>query len=239
MSATRARQRPGPRGATGRPGKSRWAFPAVLLAVLAAGVVAVVVVALGDDNERGPYTKTEISAEVRVGGADLPPYEESGRDGAVGRPAPTLGSVDFDGRPVTAGGATGRPYALVFLAHWCPHCQAEVPRLVAVGEGEQIAGVDVIGVPTGTSSRQPNYPPSAWLRDEDWPYPVLLDDARGSAAAAYGLTGYPFMVFVDASGTVAGRFSGELSEGDLRSIFTALAAGTPLPLPRAGASSPR
>jgi thiol-disulfide isomerase/thioredoxin len=214
-------------------------FPAVLGAIVVVGIIAVVLVASGGGDDEGPAAVTEVAAEVRVRGDSLPRYAGSGQDAAVGRAAPELGSVDFRGRNVEAGGTTGSPYALVFLAHWCPHCQAEVPRLVAVGDGEGIAGVDVIGVATGTSDRQPNYPPSKWLHREGWEFPVLLDDASGTAANAYGLSGYPFMVFVDADGKVAGRISGEVSEADLTKIFSALAKGETLPLPGAGASSSR
>ena len=66
---------------------------------------------------------------------------------------------------------------------------------------------------------------------------MLVDTASGTAANAYGLTGYPLMVFVDADGKVVGRTSGEVSEEDLQVIFTALAAGETLPIPGAGASS--
>jgi thiol-disulfide isomerase/thioredoxin len=117
------------------------------------------------------------------------------------------------------GGATGSPYAVIFLAHWCPHCQAEVPRLVALSKNGQIEGVDVTGVATATSDQNPNYPPSEWLTGEDWPFPVMVDTASGTAANAYGLTGYPYMVFVDAEGKVVGRTSGEVGEEDLQKIF--------------------
>jgi cytochrome c biogenesis protein CcmG/thiol:disulfide interchange protein DsbE len=213
-------------------------FPAVLIGIVVAGVVAVVLAATGDDGRSGrPGATVEVASDVSVEGAPLPDYPPSGRDPAVGKAAPTIRSVDFRGRRVTAGGATGSPYALVFLAHWCPHCQAEVPRLVSIGGGGRIQGVDVVGVATGTSRTSPNYPPSAWLDREGWDYAVVVDDDRASAANAYGLTGYPFMVFVDASGTVVGRISGEVSEDDLKAIFTALAEGRQLPLPGAGASS--
>jgi thiol-disulfide isomerase/thioredoxin len=151
--------------------------------------------------------------------------------------APTISSVDFAGQPVEVGGATGSPYALVFLAHWCPHCQAEVPRMVSLAQNGQIEGVDVTAIATGTSSENPNYPPSEWLAREDWPFGVMVDDSRFRLAAAYGLTGYPFMVFVDANGEVVGRVSGEVGEDDLQRVFRALAAGEALPLPGAGASS--
>jgi hypothetical protein len=44
-------------------------------------------------------------------------------------------------------------------------------------------------------------------------------------------------VFVDAQGRVVGRLSGEVAPSDLTKLFDALAAGQPLPIPGAGASS--
>jgi cytochrome c biogenesis protein CcmG/thiol:disulfide interchange protein DsbE len=237
VQKTRAAGRP----ATKRPG-NRWLFPAVIAAVVVAGVIAIAVAAGGgggDDKDvvARPGDPIEVAAEVTVGGSKLPNYTGTGRDAAIGMTAPTLGGVDFAGANVEAGGATGEPYAVVFLAHWCPHCQAEVPRLVSLGRNGQITGVDVVGVATGTTDERPNYPPSTWLSREGWRFGVLVDDAAYSAAGAYGLTSYPFLVFVDAEGEVAGRIAGEVSESDLRTIFRALADGKALPLPGAGPSS--
>jgi thiol-disulfide isomerase/thioredoxin len=217
-------------------------FPVVVLGIVVVfGVVLAATVMSGGDDDGGSGTgrrnSIEVSGRVSVDGTTLPDLPESGRDPAVGMAAPTVDSIDFAGDPVQVGGATGTPYALVFLAHWCPHCQAEVPRLVALDEGGRIEGAEVVAVATGTSSDNPNYPPSEWLAREDWPFGVVVDDGSFTTAAAYGLTGYPFMVFVDAEGTVVGRTSGEVGEDDLAAIFAALAAGDPLPLPGAGASS--
>jgi thiol-disulfide isomerase/thioredoxin len=63
---------------------------------------------------------------------------------------------------------------VVFVAHWCPHCQAEVPRIVALAKAGKVS-VPIVGVATGTDASAPNYPPSAWLQREGWPYPVLVD----------------------------------------------------------------
>jgi thiol-disulfide isomerase/thioredoxin len=179
----------------------------------------------------------EIARKVTVEGTPLPALPESGNDRAVGLAAPVLQSVDFQGKDVQAGGATGAPYALTFLAHWCPHCQAEVPVLVSLRKQLRKAGVELTGVATGTTSAAPNFPPSEWLEDEDWPYGVLVDDASRSAGQAYGLTSYPFFVFVDAEGNVAGRGSGEIPKKNLKRIVKALAAGETLPIAGAGSSS--
>ena len=62
--------------------------------------------------------------------------------------------------------------AIWFVAHWCPHCQAEVPRIVALAEqGRLPEGVDVAAVSTAVDATAPNYPPSAWLDRVGWPFP--------------------------------------------------------------------
>jgi thiol-disulfide isomerase/thioredoxin len=219
---------------------NRWVVWAVLGAIALVAVIATVVVASSggsDDGTQAQPAKFETAPRLTVSGTSLQNFPAGTRDAAVGMTAPTIDSVDFAGKSAQAGGATGSPYALVFLAHWCPHCQAEVPRLVDLAKGGKIAGVDVIGIPTGTTDEAPNYPPSEWLAGEDWPFPVVLDTANRKAAAAYGLTGYPYFVFVDAQGKVVGRTSGEVAPDDLAAIFAALATGQALPLPGAGASS--
>jgi cytochrome c biogenesis protein CcmG/thiol:disulfide interchange protein DsbE len=222
------------------PSSNRWVVWAVLGVVALVAVIAVIVVASsgGDDGgKEARPAKFQVSPELTVDGTSLPPFESSTRDPAVGMTAPTLDSVNFAGKPEQAGGATGSPYALVFLAHWCPHCQAEVPRLVELAKGGTIAGVDVIGIPTATTDQQPNYPPSEWLAGEHWQSPVLLDTANGKAGKAFGLTGFPYFVFVDAQGNVAGRASGEILPDQIEEIFSALAKGRTLPLADGGASS--
>lgn len=231
-----------PSAATRRSGPG-WVFPAVVGAVVALGILVVVVARSSSDegtSAKGASTSAnavEVAAEVTTGGTALPDYTATGKDPALGAPAPTLGSVDFQGRNVEVGGATGSPYAVVFLAHWCPHCQAEVPRLVSLAKNGRIEGVDVVGVATGTSRTNPNYPPSAWMARENWPFGVMVDDASFRAANQYGLTGYPYMVFVDANGKVVGRTSGEVEATDLQRIFASLAKGEVPTMPGTGAAS--
>jgi hypothetical protein len=90
-------------------------------------------------------------------------------------------------------------------------------------------GVAVTAVATGTSAQAPNYPPSAWLEREDWPFPVMADSQNNTAAQAFGITSYPYFVLVNADGTVAGRGSGELSADEIKADIKALKAGEKLP----------
>jgi cytochrome c biogenesis protein CcmG/thiol:disulfide interchange protein DsbE len=131
---------------------------------------------------------------------------------------------------------TGKPMAIVYLAHWCPHCQAEVPRLVALAKAGKLDGIEVFGVAAAGHKELTNYPPSAWLDDEAWPFPTMVDSANSTAAVAYGLTGYPYFLLVDAQGKVVARAEGEADDADVIAAVNALKAGKPVDL-GSGASS--
>ena len=98
-------------------------------------------------------------------------------------------------------------------------------------------GVDVTAVATGTNVDADNYPPSAWLKREHWPFAVMADTSAGTAADAYGISAYPYFVLVNADGTVAGRATGEVSPEQITANIEALKAGKSLPLLTSGASS--
>jgi thiol-disulfide isomerase/thioredoxin len=209
------------------------------LAVVVVIAIVVAVVA-GSGGDSADATKYEI-APVKVSGTSLPDFDrEQTPDPAVGETIPTLqGKSVYDGGAVTIGPDSGddEPQMIVFLAHWCPHCQAEVPRIVELAKDGSLDGVKVSAVATSTSEEAPNYPPSSWLKDEDWPFPVMADNANGAAARAYGLTSFPFFVLVNADGTVAGRGSGEIAPEQIKANIEALKAGTDLPISSSGKSS--
>jgi len=127
--------------------------------------------------------------------------------------------TDFSGNAVRVDAATDGPTMLVFLAHWCPHCNAEVPVLNELRDaGSFPDDLNIIAVSTAVSPDRPNFPPSRWIKDVDWTYPVIADGVDLAAGtylgtAAYGLDGFPFIVLTDADGNVAARWSGE-STGD-------------------------
>lgn len=205
----------GSRGARpGRPDRrGRGLLVAVVVAMAAALVLAVAVTVAtgggGDDTAAATDFDTSPAA-VDAGSGVLPALPDGGDDPAAGQAAPRVEGVGRDGEAVTLP-ATGRPTILVFLAHWCPHCQREVPQLQGwLDEGQLPEGVDVAAVATGFDPAKPNYPASAWLDREGWTPPTVAD-ADGSAAATYGLTSFPFWVAVDGDGTVVERRTGELT----------------------------
>jgi thiol-disulfide isomerase/thioredoxin len=192
------------------------AIGAVVLVVLVGVVIAL---AGGAAEETSDVTADEMFGDVSVVGASLPELG-SGEDAAIGRAAPELEGERPDGTAERVGGA-GEPTLVVFLAHWCPHCQAELPLLVELEAEGAFEGVRLVAVLTGTDPAAPNFPPTAWLDDERWRGDVLLDDRAATAASAYGVAGYPFLVAIDADGEVVARASGELPADELEALAAA------------------
>lgn len=168
----------------------------------------------------GPGSET---GEPTVDGTFLPLFQSSQGDPAIGAQAPTVTGENFDGEAVTVG-PNGSPAAIVFLAHWCPHCQAEVPRVQAwLDGGGGVDGVEIMSVSTSVNSARGNYPPSSWLNNAGWSTDVLLDDTDNVAHSAYGAGGFPYWVFLNADGTVAARTGGELDIATLEQFMQTIA----------------
>ncbi len=148
-------------------------------------------------------------------------------DPAIGMATPVVAGATFDGNPMTVGGATDGPTLYAFLAHWCPHCNDEIPELIELdNRGGLPDGMNVVAISTGVDPTGPNYPPSEWLVDKKWPsaWPVMADSEAAEAFIANGGSGFPYLLIVDADGNVLARDSGAKSAEDLASwIQTTLA----------------
>ncbi|HQZ14764.1 MAG TPA: TlpA disulfide reductase family protein [Acidimicrobiia bacterium] len=150
-----------------------------------------------------------VTIDGKIGESKLSSYNEGAQDDAVGKLVPKISAQDFKGNNVEVVPGE-KPYVITVLAHWCPHCQVEVPKIVELKKNGGLPDdIEFYAVASGTSDQRPNYPPSQWLFEEDWPFSKMADDKNGSIASALGLTGYPYLIFVNADGTVAQRLSGE------------------------------
>lgn len=189
---------------------------AVVALVVVIGIAALVMTSESGDDAASDAVQEQAS--VTVSGEPLPEYPadaglaaDPSTDPAVGMTAPSMEGQAFDGTPVSFEPGNGTPQVLVFAAHWCPVCQKEIPLLQEwIDAGNLPEDVQVTLVNTSVSADRPNYPPSEWLADVGWSEQILLDNPDQSAAQAFGLTGYPYMVFIDAEGTVVQRASGAL-----------------------------
>lgn len=201
----------------GTSGKAVWTIGAIIVGVIA--VAAIVSVTSSSDTASAPGTTSEFS-DVTVTGDVLPLHDPEATDTAIGMTAPVLTGKGFSGNLVTT--TPGTPTLLVFLAHWCPFCQEEVPLLVEWEDsGDMPLGVDVIAIATATDPARPNYPPSAWLARENFPvlWPVMADDQERTSGQAFGLSAYPFFILLDAEGKVVKRMSGVVPKDDLTALI--------------------
>jgi thiol-disulfide isomerase/thioredoxin len=193
----------------------------VVVLIIAAALIAVLATGGSDDSGDSSASgdsgaEIEQTRPVEVTGEALAPFEDPAADPAVGQASPVVTGAGFDGTPMTIGGAGDKPTLLVFLAHWCPHCNREVPEVIKLNDAGGIpADLDVIGISTAVASDRPNYPPSEWIVDKGWPFPTMADSENSEALDAFGGTGFPFLVIVDSDGTVLARQSGESTADEL------------------------
>lgn len=214
--------------------KNQTKFIAGGVAAAIAAIVAVVLVVGGGSTSSSTTTSTISDASetsqpingdavaaaefqtVQAEGEMLSALEDPDNDSARGKLAPAVNGFGFDGAPLTIA-PTGKPMLLVFLAHWCPHCNAEIPRLIEWKDSGAMPGdLEVIGVSTGARDDAPNWPPSQWVVDKAWPWPVMADSEDQGAALAFGVSGYPGLILLNGDGKVLARRSGEASIEDLK-----------------------
>lgn len=196
-----------------------------LVAVVGVAVVfgLAVLIAGGDSGEGGSGGDSGPSAEnvsaATVEGSGLSPISNQGQDPAAGQDAPDVTGANFAGGTTTLGTDADGAQAIVFLAHWCPHCQREVPEVVQwVDDGILPQDVELVAVSTLHDNTRENWPPDEWLAGENWPGQVLADP-DDSVARAYGMQATPSWVFVNGDGEIAQRVSGRLGREQLQSAL--------------------
>ena len=157
-----------------------------------------------------------VVGPVEIIGDSLPYLETDiiENDPAVGQPAPVIVGLDFEGNPVRIDAAENGPTMVVAVAHWCPHCNDEIPVLNELRyEGAFPADLNIVGISSAPRVDGTNFPPDEWLVEKDWQWPVIADGVdTGSetfiAADALGVSGFPFVALIDKDGNVAARWSG-------------------------------
>jgi thiol-disulfide isomerase/thioredoxin len=167
---------------------------------------------------------------VEVIGDELPllATQDFTADPAVGTPAPVVVGLGYDGETVRIDAEAAGPTMVIFLAHWCPHCNAEIPVLQSLRDDDRIPDeVNVVGVSTSVKPGEPNFPPDQWLDDKGWTWAALADGVDMEkqtfiAANAFGVTGFPFTVLIDANGNVAARWSAGRPPSEIASLVAAL-----------------
>jgi thiol-disulfide isomerase/thioredoxin len=198
---------------------------AFLLGILAILVIGLAAVAFVVTNRDGVDLDSPQTAAVQVEGTPLESMPNSGvsvdpaSDPAIGAEPPAVTGTSFDGSDVSITN-DGRAKAIYFLAHWCPHCQEELPRITQlIDEGKQPADLDVYAVSTDIRPERGNYPPVRWFDLEGFQAPVLRDSDTSEAYANFGPSGFPYAVYVNADNQVVARSSGQLDAETIEALW--------------------
>ena len=113
------------------------------------------------------------------------------------------------------------PTIILFVAHWCPYCQEEIPEVIRWIEEDGVLekGLSVLLVVTSTDPSKPNYPPKDWLYNEKWQYPVIYDDSNNSIANYFGVQYFPSWVFTEGDKSIAMTYAGKISKEELSKLI--------------------
>lgn len=217
---TRPKKDAKPSSTTPSSSGNRWFFVAIIAVVLL-GALVVFLAASGRESD----IEAEVGT-VEIDGDWLPPLDSgdpgiapADTDPATGRVAPTLTGTAFDDSEVTIG-PDGTAKVVYFLAHWCPHCQDEVPVVQdLIDSGQTPDGIELYAVATSTVAGRANFPPSAWLEDEGFTPVTMRDSEANEALLAYGGASFPYVVYLDSEHRVVGRSSGSLGANAILAMW--------------------
>jgi cytochrome c biogenesis protein CcmG, thiol:disulfide interchange protein DsbE len=144
----------------------------------------------------------------------------------IGKPIPDLTLPALDGSgDVSLSEMEGDILVVNFFASWCPGCRTEHAGLLATSQA--FADRDVRFIQIAYDDRPDDS--RAFLEAlGTTPETLYLSDVSSSAAIGFGLRGVPETYFVDASGIVQGKISGETNALILgETLDTMLGGGTP------------
>ena len=135
--------------------------------------------------------------------------------------APGFTVVDADGNEVSLKDFRGKGVVVNFWASWCGPCKSEMPHFQAAYE-EYGEDVHFLMVNLSTAFGDTRADAEKILEENGYTFPVYYDD-MAECAYAYGISGVPVTVFIDADGMIASSKTGMISEADLqRRILTIL-----------------
>jgi len=182
-------------------------------AVVATAVVAAVLLSDGDEGGDGSSSAAPAQA-VTIDRASGPELTRGDR-------VPSFSAPGLDGGTVSWSDVRGAPTVLVVWASWCPHCQVELPVLVPATQAR--TGIELISVTTAIG-QNPGPTPSGFLAEEGLTLATAVDDDAGTLAEGLGVTGFPTVYYVDATGTVVSVSVGESPAGAIQANLDALQA---------------
>jgi thiol-disulfide isomerase/thioredoxin len=163
---------------------------------------------------------------TQAGDGNLPDYESSDNDTAVvgAMELPDISGPEYySGQEVDfPAGSNGKARVWLIWAHWCPHCQNELPDLNSwwPENASRFPDIELVTVTSAIDDTRGN-PLEAYLDSSQFSFPVIVDES-GAVSAKFGTTAFPFWVVTDTEGRVVFRIAGELGIDNVDQIFAQL-----------------
>lgn len=132
---------------------------------------------------------------------------------------PPLTVTTVDGTAIDLKALQGKPVVLNLWATWCPPCRREMPVLAQAQAAHP--EVQFVFVNQGENERQV----SEWMAARRLSLRNVAFDPRRQVGAALAQQAFPTTYFFDASGRLANRRIGELSQATLAEQLDALKSG--------------
>ena len=193
--------------------------------IIAGAVILVLglAIAIGVTLSSEPVAAGLPEGETTVTGDLLPEFAGENDDNVAAGLAAPIFSAPNENSEIVSLEKNGNAKALLFLAHWCGYCQKEVPVVQEfINSAGVPPGVDVIAIATSIDRGRENYPPQKWLADEGWSETQLYDIDR-EIGNAYGLSAFPYWVFLDKDLNVVARRTGNLPADMVGALLIQLA----------------
>jgi len=135
------------------------------------------------------------------------------------RPAPAFVVRDLEGKDLASATLEGRTILLDFWATWCPPCVADLPKLSALHDRYNDAGLTVVSVSID-EGKGATRKVARMIKKRKATHPVFLDSPESPAWADYLVRTVPAQFLIDASGNIVAQWLGKV---DLENVETEIA----------------
>jgi thiol-disulfide isomerase/thioredoxin len=117
--------------------------------------------------------------------------------------APEFTLEDMQGKQISLKDFHGKSLVIDFWATWCPPCRASFPFLKKLVESRKDDGnVSFIFINTRDHERQRKERIAKFLKDNQYPFHVLLDNDIDKTNDEFVIPGLPTKVFIDKNGVI-------------------------------------
>ncbi len=198
---------------------------AIIVTVIAAGLLALLYVGLKDirrfTNQPGP----ETASKQQTGAATAEPGEPGGNEAITTvkfvknpTPVPQFTLKDLDGRSLSPADWKGKVVLLNFWATWCAPCRAEIPDLIKLQKKYE-GKLQIIGLSddTGSADSVRDFVKKAGMN-----YPIAFASPELEAKFG-GVMGLPTSFLIDPDGRVVQKHVGlrnpELYDVEIRALL--------------------